>query len=41
VLNNAGERVGQARLETLPEGAGATLVIDAKTAAFHWELIAE
>ena len=41
VLNNAGERVGAARLEPLPEGAGATLIIDAKTAAFHWELIAE
>ena len=41
LLNNAGERVGPARLELLPDGAGATLIIDAKTAAFHWELIAE
>jgi hypothetical protein len=41
VLNNAGERVGVAKLEPLPDSAGATLLIDAKTAAFHWELTVE
>ncbi|MGC8641846.1 MAG: hypothetical protein ACP5XB_18425, partial [Isosphaeraceae bacterium] len=41
VLNNAGERVGPAKLEGLPDSAGVSLVIDAKTPAFHWELIVE
>ena len=41
VLNNAGERIGPAKLETLADSAGATLIIDAKTPAFHWELTAE
>ena len=40
-LDNAGTRIGQAKLELLPEGAGAALVIDAKTPAFHWELVVE
>jgi hypothetical protein len=41
VLNNAGERVGVAKLERLTGGEGYALVIDGKTAAFHWELIAD
>ncbi|MGZ3472221.1 MAG: hypothetical protein ACXVA6_19810, partial [Isosphaeraceae bacterium] len=41
VLNNAGERIGTAKLETLADNAGATLIIDAHTPAFHWELTAE
>jgi hypothetical protein len=41
VLNNAGERVGPAKLEALPDGVGAVLVIDAPTPAFHWELEAQ
>ncbi len=41
VLNNAGERIGPAKVEVLPENAGAALTIDGKTAAFHWELVAE
>ena len=41
VLNNAGERIGPAKLEPLPEAAGVTLIIDAKTPAFHWELTVE
>ena len=34
-------RTGEAKLETLPGGEGVSLLIDGKTAAFHWELIAE
>jgi hypothetical protein len=41
VLSNAGERIGPAKLETLADNAGATLIIDAHTPAFHWELTAE
>jgi len=41
VLNNAGERIGPAKLETLADNAGAALIIDAHTPAFHWELTAE
>jgi len=41
VLNNAGERIGPAKLEPLADNAGTTLIIDAHTAAFHWELTAE
>ena len=41
VLNNAGERIGPAKLEPLADNAGAALVIDARVPAFHWELIAE
>jgi hypothetical protein len=41
VLSNTGERVGSVKLEPLPDKSGATLSIDAKTAAFHWELIVE
>jgi hypothetical protein len=41
VLNNAGERVGAAKLEPRPGGEGHTLIIDGTTAAFHWELIAD
>ncbi len=41
VLNNAGERTGPAKVQTLADGAGVTLIIDARTPAFHWELTAE
>jgi hypothetical protein len=41
VLNGDGERAGGVKLETLPDGGGATLLTDGKTAAFHWELTAE
>jgi hypothetical protein len=41
VLNNTGERVGPAKLEPLGRGEGAALVIDARQAAFHWEMTAE
>jgi hypothetical protein len=41
VLNNSGERVGPAKLESLAGGEGATLIIDARQASFHWEMIAE
>jgi hypothetical protein len=40
-LDNSGERTGPAKLEALPGGEGVTLVIDAKTPAFHWELTVE
>jgi hypothetical protein len=41
VLDNTGARAGGAKLETLPGGDGVSLPIDGKTAAFHWELVAE
>jgi len=41
VLNNAGERIGPAKLDTLADNAGAVLIIDGHTPAFHWELTAE
>jgi hypothetical protein len=41
VMNNAGERTGPAKVQILPEDAGVTLIIDARTPAFHWELTAE
>ena len=41
VLDNTGRRTGEAKLEPLPGGDGVSLVIDGKTAAFHWELISE
>ncbi len=41
VLDNAGERLGPAKLETLAGNAGAALIVDAHTPAFHWELTAE
>ena len=34
-------RTGEAKLETLPGRDGVSLLIDGKTAAFHWELVAE
>ncbi len=40
-LNNAGERVGPANLEVLPEGKGVVLEIDGRKTGFHWELVAE
>jgi hypothetical protein len=40
-LNSAGERMSPAKLELLPEGAGAVLVLDGRSAAFHWEMTAE
>jgi hypothetical protein len=41
VLDNTGARTGEAKLEQLPGGDGVSLVIDGRTAAFHWELTAE
>ncbi len=41
VINNAGERVGPAPLEKLPGGEGVALVLDGRTAGFHWELVVE
>jgi hypothetical protein len=41
VLNNAGERIGPAKVEPLPDAAGVTLVVDGKSPAFHWELTAQ
>ena len=41
VLDNTGGRTGEAKLEPLPGGDGVSLVIDGKTAAFHWELTSE
>jgi hypothetical protein len=40
-LNNAGERVGPATLEVLPDGAGVILLIDGRKSGFHWELIVQ
>ena len=40
-LDAAGERVGPARVEVLPNGQGVALVIDGRTAGFHWELVAD
>lgn len=40
-LNNAGERIAPARLDPLADGAGVTLIIDAKIPSFHWELVVE
>ncbi len=39
VLNNAGERVGPARLEALPGGQGVALDLDGSRPGFHWELV--
>jgi hypothetical protein len=41
ILDNTGKRTGRAPLERLPGGDGYRLRIDGKTAAFHYELIAE
>jgi hypothetical protein len=41
VLNNSGERTGEVKLEALPSNQGHALSLDGRTAAFHWELIAE
>jgi len=41
VLDNEGERAGPATVDTLAGGQGVSLVIDGKTAAFHWELVVE
>ena len=41
VLDNTGARAGEAKLEKLPGREGVSLLIDGKTAAFHWEFVAE
>ncbi|MGO9914533.1 MAG: hypothetical protein ACLQIB_07445 [Isosphaeraceae bacterium] len=41
VLDNEGKRQGPVKLDALPKGQGHTLLIDGRTAAFHWELTAE
>ena len=40
-LDAAGNRIGPATLEKLPGGEGVVLVLDGRTAGFHWELVAE
>jgi hypothetical protein len=40
-LNEAGERAGPATVEVLANGQGVALVIDGRSAGFHWELVAE
>jgi hypothetical protein len=40
-LDAAGERVGPVRLEILPDGQGVALVLDGRTAGFHWELVVD
>jgi hypothetical protein len=41
VVDNEGKRQGAVKLEPLKNGQGHTLLIDGKTAAFHWELTSE
>jgi hypothetical protein len=41
VLSPSGDRLAPAKLEPLEGGLGATLFIDAKVPAFHWELTTE
>ncbi len=41
VLDNTGARSEEVKLETVPGREGVSLRIDGKTAAFHWELVAE
>ena len=41
VLDNNGSRTAEVKLETIPGRDAVSLVIDGRTAAFHWELIAE
>jgi hypothetical protein len=41
VLDNTGKRIGPAKVMPIDGGEGVTLVIDGRTPAFHWELIAE
>lgn len=41
VLNNAGERLNEVKLESLAGQKGVILNLDGQTAAFHWELVAE
>jgi hypothetical protein len=41
VLDNTGARKEEVKLEALSGGDGVSLAIDGRTAAFHWELIAE
>jgi hypothetical protein len=40
-LDNAGRRIGQARVETLSDGEGVALILDGRSPGFHWELVAE
>ena len=41
VLDNTGARTDELKLERVPGRDAVSLLIDGKTAAFHWELIAE
>ena len=41
VLDNTGARAQEVKLETLPGQEAVSLLIDGRTAAFHWELVAE
>jgi hypothetical protein len=41
VLDNTGNRTDEVKLEPLGDRQGHALVLDGKTAAFHWELLAE
>jgi len=40
-LDNTGARVGRAKTEPNPDGDGVVLIIDGRTPATHWELIAQ
>lgn len=41
VLDNTGARVDRAKTEPNPDGDGVVLILDGRTPATHWELIAE
>lgn len=40
-LDNTGARVGRAKTEPNPRGDGVVLILDGRTSATHWELIAQ
>ncbi|WP_240911249.1 hypothetical protein [Paludisphaera soli] len=40
-LDASGARAKPATVEPLPDGAGVALIVDGRSAAIHWELIAE
>lgn len=41
VLGPSGQRLKPATIEPLGDGEGAVLVLDGRTAGFHWELVAD
>jgi hypothetical protein len=40
-LGPNGERAGPAKVESLPDGEGAVLVLDGRRPGFHWELVVD